>query len=529
MQCDSDQVVVSTDKGPVSGLQTATMNEFLGIPYAGSVSGENRWEPPPPAAAWWGTTLQAKAFGPHCPQLAGPFGVASGTEDCLYLNVFTPIYAKGWQNLPVMVWIYGGAFVEGESDTYDPTKLVAEGVVVVTLNYRLGILGFLAHPALGNGGPSPASGNYGFLDQQAALLWVKKNIKNFGGNPDNVTIFGESAGGMSVHVQLASPLAKGLFQRAIIESGAYQLNTVPLATAEGYGEAFATSLSTPCTTAACLRALPLATLLNSPYASAISTVLAPNVDSYVLPDRIGVLLDSGEFNRVPVMEGSNHDEARLFVALEFVLSGALGPVGTQVCSATYPTLIGDLFELAEPNPPPPPLTPPPSPGILGEYPAANYSSYGSAVEYSIALSAVGTDAIFACPSRDSIQMIAQYVPTFAYEFNDENAPELFLPAAGFPYGAAHASELQYIFKITQSLYKVPLNPIQEILSANMIRYWTQFARTGNPNSFLTPFWPQYNLTADQFQSLIPPWPRTESNFAAEHNCAFWVPNIFTVY
>jgi para-nitrobenzyl esterase len=401
-----------------------------------------------------------------------------------------------------MVWIHGGALVVGESDDYDPTKLVDQDVVVVTTNYRLGILGYLAHPALTTeqGG---ASGNYGFLDQQAALDWVQRNIKHFGGNPDKVTIFGESAGGLSVHTQLASPLAAGLFDRAIIESGAYQLNTATHGAAEGRGSSFATraGCSTAADVATCLRALPVATLLADSGAGAIA---APNVDGKVLTQSIGTALQSGQFNQVPVMEGSNHDEWRLFVAFNFEL-----PTGVATDNTNYAARINASFGGL-----------PLAGFITPHYPTANYPSP------SIALGAAGTDGIFACNSRTSIRRMAKFVPVFAYEFNDQNAPQLFLPpdtVSGMPYGAAHASEIQYIFNLRPAVTNPPaLDAHQKRLSRDMVSYWAHFARFGNPNSFHTPFWPQYDLTADQFQSLIPPQPTTEATFAADHQCvSFW--------
>ncbi|MGO9020553.1 MAG: carboxylesterase/lipase family protein [Syntrophobacteraceae bacterium] len=514
MGSDPSTVVVSTDKGLVAGLQTATMNEFLGIPYAAPPVGALRWQPPQPAAAWQGQ-LDATQFANHCPQVASFFGLASTTEDCLYLNVYTP---PSGENLPVMVWIHGGSLTVGESDDYDPTMLVEQGVVVVTLNYRLGVLGYLAHPALSNGGPHGASGNYGFLDQQAAIAWVQRNVANFGGNPANVTIFGESAGGLSVYVQLASPHAKNLFQRAIIESGAYFLYFTELATdvatlalAETWGKELAKSVGcadktadkTAAQTAACLRNVPVSKLLAYTGPGVIAT---PNVDGYVLTKTIGAALQSGKFNHVPVMEGSNHDEWNLFVGSLFDLGGF------PVTSSNYKVCIADSFGL--------PVTDIDIPFIVREYPLTKYSTP------SMALGASGTDGIFSCNSRASIRLMAKYVPVFAYEFNDPNAPELYLPAdSHLPqgYGAAHASELQYIFNLPNTPYTIPLTTAQEGLSNNMVLYWTQFARYGNPNSSQTPAWPQYVPKTDEFQSLIPGTPTTESGFAAAHKCGFWAP------
>ena len=515
MQPGFDRVVALTDTGPVVGLRTKTMNKFLGIPYAAMPVGALRWQPPQPRVGWHGLR-DATQFANHCPQVASPFGLASTTEDCLYLNVYTPTEHEYWYDgdrhgYPVMVWIHGGALVVGESNDYDPSKLVDRGVVVVTFNYRLGFLGFLAHLALSAETKYGGSGDYGFMDQQGALDWVRRNIKHFGGNPDSVTIFGESAGGLSAHTQLASPEAAGLFHRAIVESGAYFLNTTSLIDAEAAGAQLATAVGCGQTTAtaACLRSVPVATLLANQPAN-----LTGNVDGKVLTQPIHTALQTGQFNHVPVMEGSNHDEWRLFVGLDFELPP---PFATGVATNTtnYParadasfsgalSALGILNYVVSVLYPPSPLTPPGP---------------------SIALGAVGTDGIFACNSRTAIRQMANFVPVFAYEFNDENAPELYLPpdtVSGMPYGAAHASELQYIFNLPQS----PLNPLnanQKQLSRDMVSYWTNFARFSNPNSFFTPFWPHYDPTKDQFQSFIPPQPTTESTFATDHKCAFWAP------
>jgi len=531
----SGQVVAVTDTGPVVGLQTDGMNKFLGIPYAAPPVPVNglRWKPPQPPASWHGQR-DATQFANHCPQPASFFGVASTTEDCLYLNVYTPADDRGWRHdnhrwfhedhhgYPVMVWVHGGAGFLGESDDYDPTMLVEdEDVIVVTLNYRLGLLGFLAHPAFAAETTYGGSGDYGFMDQQAALQWVQRNIKNFGGNPNNVTIFGESFGGLSVHTQLASPAAAGLFDRAIVESGAYFLNTTSLADAQAAGTVVGNELgctynsSQPAATAACLRQVPVAALL----VAGGSAGFTGNVDNKVLTEPISTALAAGNFNKVPVMEGSNHDEWRLFVAADFEL-----PFNTATSAANYAAwidasfgnvlsktpfdggtlldfVVGVLYPLPSPADPPIPS-----------------EEFG----------AVGTDGIFACNSRLSIREMANFVPVFAYEFNDENAPELFLPpdtVSGMPYGAAHASELLYIFNLPQGNL---LNANEKKLSRDMVSYWGHFARFSNPNSFFTPFWPQYNLTNDQFQSLIPPQPMTEpqSEFTTDHKCTlFWTPGI----
>jgi para-nitrobenzyl esterase len=228
--------------------------------------------------------------------------------------------------------------------------------------------------------------------------------------------------------------------------------------------------------------------------------LMPNLDGKLLTQSVGEALASGQFNQVPVMEGSNHDEWRLFVALnqEFV-TGPLTP-------AQYPGAIASTLGI--------PLAVVPL--FVAEYPLANYPSP------SIALGALGTDGIFACNARLSAQLLSTHVPTFEYEFNDANAPQLFLPPVSFPYGAYHGAEIQYLFGLTAVVPAPALAPAQEQLSDDMVRYWTQFARSGNPNSPNTPpFWPSYETATDQIQSLVPPTPQTETGFAADHKCTFW--------
>ena len=503
--------VVATTDGPVRGVLSDGIDRYLGVPYAAAPAGDLRWRPPQPHGRWTGVR-DASAYGNHCPQVASPFGVASASEDCLFLNVFTPASGGGGDGdddddddgegedelLPVMVWIHGGALLLGESDDYDPVRLVRQGAVVVTLNYRLGVFGFLAHPALTAESPDgKSSGNYGLMDQQAALRWVQRNIAHFRGDPRRVTIFGESAGGLSVHSHLASPLSTGLFHRAIVESGAYALSQPPLAAAEAQGTAVAAAAGCSDQTASCLRAAPVATLLA---ALTVPTVV-PDVDGKVLTQTVQAAFASGSFNRVPVMEGSNHDEWRLFVALNVdLVTGPLAPA--QYTGAIAATLVV------------PPLTA----AFLGSfYPLTAYPSPD------LALSALGTDAIFACNSRKAARLLSQFVPTHAYEFNDENAPQLFLPPVSFPYGSAHASEIQYLFNLRSQIPHPDLTPDQEQLSRAMVAYWTNFARSGDPNWLGTPFWPAYDRTDDRVQSLAPPTPAVESGFAADHKCAVWAP------
>ena len=395
-------LVVATAGGAVRGRAAAAGQEFLGIPYAAPPVGALRWQPPRPAAPWHGTRA-ATSYAPHCPQPPGSFGRASTSEDCLYLNVFTPAANKA-RNLPVMVWVHGGSLRTGESDDYNPAGLVRDGVVVVTINYRLGALGFLADSALAShpGGPS---GNYGLMDQQAALRWVQRNIRGFGGNPGDVTLFGESAGGLSTLAQLVSPGARGLFQRAIVESGTYQLTQQPLAAAESAGKTFAAKAGCVSNTVACLRRLPVSTILADDDPSGYT----PDVDGAVLAQSIKTALSDGQFNRVPVVIGTNHDEYRLFVA-------AFQFLGARVTAANYQSMIASTLAVSAAI----------AGAIAAQYPLSRYPSPP------VALGAVGTDAIFACHALTAEESLARYVPTYAYEFNDENAPEPFLPQPASP-------------------------------------------------------------------------------------------------
>ena len=481
--------VVGTANGAVRGTSSGLVDEFLGIPYAAPPVGALRWQPPQPAASW-PAVRDATQFAPHCPQPGSPFGQASTSEDCLFLNVFTP--GQGGARHPVMVWIHGGALVSGESNDYSPAKLVEDGVTVVTINYRLGALGFLAHPALADA--HGQSGDYGLMDQQAALRWVQRNIARFGGNPRNVTIFGESAGGLSTLSQVASPAARGLFARAIAESGSYNLTQASLASAETAGQAFAAKAGCPDQSAACLRSLPVSTILADENPGGYT----PNVNSEVLPRTLKTAFATGVFNRVPIVNGTNRDEWRLFVALSEL-------EGNPVTAANYQSMISSTLGV------------PPSvaAAIAAEYPLTAYPSPA------VALGAVGTDAIFACPALTIDQAVSNFVPTFAYEFNDENAPEKFLPPVSFPYGAAHASEIQYLMDLPTAAFGGTLSAQQQQLATVMKRYWTSFAKQGFPTSFGTPFWPRFNNVTQPVQSLVPPVPQTETNFAAHHKCAFW--------
>ena len=501
---------VVTDNGPVKGIVLQDSRQFLGIPYAAPPVGSLRWQPPSAAPRWKGN-LDADHFAPHCAQRGTPFGQASESEDCLYLNVFAPPKHddKGKnkdkedkkRGAPVMVWLHPGAFQYGQSDGYDPSDLVDNDVVVVTLNYRLGALGFLSHPALSAESATASSGNYGLQDQQAALRWVQRNIDKFGGDASNVTIFGESAGAVSVHAHMVSPQSAGLFHRAIAQSGGYALTLPTLASAETLGSSYATQVGCASQTAECLRAVPVSTLIANQ--STNPSAYLPKVDGSTLPLSIGTAFATGQFNRVPVIEGSTHDEFRLFVATLFELAG------TPVTAANYPFLISAILSVPFPT----------AQAIANFYPIAAYSSPA------VALSAVGTDAAFACNTRVAARLLAQHVPTWTYEFSDANAPQIFLPTLpSLPYGAYHGSEVQYLFDVNAAVPAPALTPTQEQLAASMRGYWTQFAAAGNPNKAPIPAWAAFvPNTQDSFQKFAgaAPQPYTGTAFGFDHKCAIW--------
>lgn len=493
---------VATDKGTVIGVETATMIAFRGIPYAAPPVGALRWKPPQPATAWSGGR-DASSFAAHCAQPASPFGAASSAEDCLYLNVYLP---KAQRPFPVMLWIHGGALLTGESDDYDPSALVAQGVAVVTINYRLGALGFLTHPALSSEGGG-ASGNYGLMDQQAAMQWVRANISAFGGDPTNVTVFGESAGGLSTHSQIVSPLAAGLFQKAIVESGSYSLTPPTLAVAEGLGQNLAAATGCTAQTASCLRAVSVASLIANESAIQFGGTTLPTVDGKVLTKTYADAFTSGTFNKVPMLEGTNQHEYSLLSAV------TIDPVlGHPIGASDYPVQINALFG-----------------AITG---AAVRSVYplNSAETPAQTFDDVLTDAVFTCNARKVAKLVsAQGVPYYAYEFADPRAPMVFaIPPRPEGYGAYHAAEIQYLFPSTQPIVSgAPFTSAQADLAASMVRFWTTFAKTGNPNpSGSTSVWPAYTAVNDTYLTLAPGAIATTTQVSTRHNCGgFWTPGV----
>ncbi|GAB3575530.1 carboxylesterase family protein [Amycolatopsis endophytica] len=474
--------VVSLSDGRVRGSAGAGARLFEGIPYAAAPVGDLRWRPPQPVRAWSGVR-DATAPGARCPQPG-----AKGSEDCLFLNVTTPAAAGGGR--PVLVWLHGGAFLGGSGDEYDARELATRGdLVVVTLNYRLGALGWLAHPALAHEG---GAGNFGLLDQQAALQWVRDNIAAFGGDPARVTLAGESAGAMSVCDHLVAPGSAGLFRAAIIQSGPCQAHASAGA-AVAASTAYAANLGCgdPAAVAECLRDLPFAALLTAPryYDLAGVPVAGPVTGGALLPANPLDAMETGAATRVPVLLGVTRDEFTLFLAQQYAATGK------TVTAADYPSSLAEVFGARAPE-------------VSAEYPLAAHDDSAPR-----ALAAALTDAFFACTARDMADSLSRTGPVYAYEFDDPQAPVPdSLSSTPFPLGAAHSLELSYLFGDGGSF-----DEGQRRLSAEMVADWTSFVRTGAP----TAGWPRYDPVHEQVRALLPGGAAMQEDFAAIHHCAFW--------
>jgi para-nitrobenzyl esterase len=488
-------LVVRTTGGMVDGQIGTAAREFFGIPYAAPPVGALRWAPPRPAAPWKGLR-DATQPGSNCAQSGSPAsGVISTStaEDCLFLNVYTPDRAS--HPLPVMVWIHGGGFFGGAGSIYDAQRLAAKGhVMVVTINYRLNAFGFLALPSLAAGGVS--TGDYGLMDQQAALRWVRANAKAFGGDPHNVTIFGESAGGASVCAQMTSPPAFGLFQRAIAESGCI-FPALSRAAAYRQGAALAAKLgcANSATAAACLRAKPVAAIL----AAESGMQFWPVVGGPTLPAQPVAAFKAGHYAHVPLLNGTNRDEGRFFIAFRYDALGhpLTGPGYKALIRATY----GSHAR-----------------AVLARYPLAGYSSPD------LADAAVFTDSSFSCPAL-YVDYLAAGSGVYGYEFSDPSPHNDYHLHFTFPIGPAHSTELQYVFGTIPVLDTTPpFTPAQRTLSDQMIGYWSSFAATGTPGQGMTlPRWPAFAQAPARLLNLAPgaTGPLQATAFATYHKCSLW--------
>ncbi len=468
----SDPAVVKTDAGYISGLQQDGLCVYLGIPFAAPPTGDLRWKPPAPVQQWAGIKetklFSANPFQPPTPR-APP---ARMSEDCLYLNVWTPAQGAN-EKLPVMVFFFGGAFAQiapyGTIEIYNGTTLAKKGVIIVTTNYRLGPLGFLAHPGLDKESPDNISGNYGILDQVAALQWVRRNIGAFGGDPSRVTIFGQSAGAESIYIHLVSPMSTGLYSQAIIQSGPLLNNDTIIdavsskADAEQFGQDYTQNLgiSGPDTIAQ-MRNVSADDLIKatpwpaSSFDHLTGPYFKPTIDGWVLPDYPKNLYLLHRQNPVPLMLGTNADEG-------FTLVG-----DAKITVREYMTFITTRFG-------------PDAPAVLSQFPA------NSTDEVPLRLCQIMTRYDFAGAAKIVAGSMADLNRnTYLYRYS------YVLP--GLNMGAFHGSETFLLFGTTL------VHP-DPAVAANVVDLWTRFAKTGNPNGGMDVTWPHYTKMTDRYLDI----------------------------
>jgi para-nitrobenzyl esterase len=476
-----------TESGTVSGMLNSegTVRVFKGIPFAAPPVGDLRWKPPRPPLPWHGTR-PADKFGPACMQtdVYGDihFRDVQPSEDCLNLTIWLPAHFTQ-AKLPVIVWFYGGGFLAGgNSETrYDGENLAKKGVIIVSPNYRLGVFGFLSHPELTRESELHASGNYGLLDQVAALHWVLRNIAEFGGDPRNITIAGESAGSLSVSALMASPLSKDLFQRAIGESGAFfpsqpggSLHLKPLAETEQVGVKFAASMGA--TSLAQLRAMPANDLLQAAAKMNRGFVFKPNIDGYFLTTDLRPIYEKGAQSHVPLLAGWNANELDISVRL-----APEEPTAKSFTEQAQARFAGDASE------------------FLKLYPAATDR------EALLSAEALASDDFISFSTWKWMDMQTKTgdAPVYQYRFDQNPAVKpgaMIGPVPASEGGARHACEIQYVFETLKFEEGVPWTPADFKVSEEMASYWTNFAKTGNPNGDDLPTWPSYK-SQDGYQVM----------------------------
>ncbi|WP_409055616.1 carboxylesterase/lipase family protein [Streptomyces sp. SYP-A7185] len=489
-------LLVRTAQGRVQGRRLADAAaaddadvDFFGrIPYAAAPTGPLRWRPPQPPRTWNGVR-DAGAPSPACPQTENSNGPRSETEDCLHLDVWrpdTPAARAG--KAPVLYWIFGGGGINGSGSQYDARKLAAEtGSVVVTVNHRLGWLGFLALPELTASAPDQVSGQFGFQDQIAALGWLKKNATAFGGDPRKVTVAGQSAGGRAVCRLLTSPKAAGLFRRAVIQSGA--CNADALAPRERAGEAFADAVGcgrgrAKAATLACLRGKDVSALLDRQDPPG-----TPTIGGTALPHDPQRAIETGRFTRVPVLIGNTHDENRPYPGISQPATAASLKAWID---RTYPDLADEVAE--------------------------QYAT----MEPPDAAGAIASDTDRVCRAWKIENALARHTAVYAYEFNDFTAPaEAETP--GFAWGAYHTTELEYLFRFTRSdgseKFLTGLDARQRKLARQMRERWGAFVEDGRPAPSAA--WPAYRPGRPAVLQFQLPGPRVTHTFADDHRCGFW--------
>ncbi|HUY81216.1 MAG TPA: carboxylesterase/lipase family protein [Acidobacteriaceae bacterium] len=477
----SNPLIIKTDKGKVRGAYTADhqVRQFKGIPFAAPPVGNLRWQPPQPAAKWK-SVRDTTQFGPRCMQANifhdMRFRDSGPSEDCLTLNVWTPAGTKKG-SLPVMVWIFGGGYMAGGTSEprQDGQYLAHRNVVVVSMNYRLGIFGFFALPSLTAESPHHASGNYGLEDQNAALQWVQKNIRNFGGNPHNITIFGESAGSFSVSTLMASPLSRDRFQKAIGESGgAFHSGGLPYRSLEETEQKDAEFAKTAFGTndLAKLRKLPADELLKEAMAEEKTdhARFNPVVDGWFLPESVPAIYAAGEQSHVPLLAGWNADEMRAVVT--FAKPPVTAESFKKQADAMFGTNAGEFLKV---------------------YPAnTDAEAVRSAGDF-----ASDSFIVFSTWNWINAQVHTGDAPVYHYRLDLVPPADKFHPAGT---GAFHSDDIEYVFGTLDSRLDARIRPEDYKLSNEIGEYWTNFARTGNPNGEGLPNWPTYD-PADHWQTM----------------------------
>lgn len=521
--------VVKTTHGPVQGFESSGMKSFLGIPYAAPPVGDLRWRPPISPSRWT-ETLEAVDFGSICAQDTScfpGFGAKSTTEDCLYLNVYVPKSRQEEGNEaphPVMVLFPGGGLFCGGSNDYDPRNLVEQGdIIFVSLNYRLGIFGFFSHPAI-NAEDHPV-GNYGIMDQQFALNWVQHNIEAFGGDPRNVTIMGESAGGISVMVHLAAPQSRGLFHRAIVQSGGSPPSVVypSLPSLERKGVALALAAGCKEPTAINLRMMSTEAILAAnavpPGSFGVGEYTVGLMeDGVIVPQGLRERFNHGQFSRVPLLIGVNRDEFSWFQGMMELATN--NPVSADM----YPhALAMTLSAAAQLRISSAKISPEKMRSILQRYPLKIDSNPAKVLS-----AAVGDASIISTCGRRTTRVIRQFVShVYAYEFDVPDSPVSW-PEPSFPYDSGHAQELQFLFPGFCGGSGIPrtLNGAQQQLAKRMVEYWTTFARNGRPtitegSTSTNLVWKAYDTEKDNIMLLCTPVPRMVDGWGQRHNSDFW--------